>query len=108
MTFNWEGQADFAALRSSAGQAKRDPGLHDLLQLDGRSVRREPLQDRRKMVFRRTAATIAARALAGVAAEALLRIGLSILVRHVPFLFFAPVVVISRNHGNVFQNTRTA
>jgi hypothetical protein len=55
------------------------------------------------LVFRRTATTIAARALAGIAAEALLRIGVRVFVGHMAFLFFASVVVIPRNHGNVSQ-----
>jgi hypothetical protein len=58
------------------------------------------------LVFWRTATAVAARALAGIAAESLLRIGLSVFVGHVPFLFFAPVVVIPRNHGAVFPTSR--
>ena len=54
------------------------------------------------LMLRRTATAIAARALSGVAAEALLRIGLGILVGHVPLLFFTSVVVIARNHDNIF------
>jgi hypothetical protein len=60
------------------------------------------------LVFWRTAATIAARALTRIAAESLLRIGVGVFVGHVPFLFFAPVVVISRNHVTVFPTARIA
>jgi bifunctional non-homologous end joining protein LigD len=64
VTFNREGQADFAALRTSAGQANAILVAYDLLELDGQHVRREPLQDRRKQLERllrqpKTAQTVA-------------------------------------------------
>jgi len=41
--FGREGQADFAGLRSSASQAKAILIAYDLLDFDGRDIRREPL-----------------------------------------------------------------
>jgi ATP-dependent DNA ligase len=52
VTFNREGQADFAALRSGAGQANAILVAYDLLEFDGQDIRREPLQERRKRLER--------------------------------------------------------
>jgi hypothetical protein len=51
------------------------------------------------LMLRRAAATITAGALAGVTAEALLRVGIGVLVGHMALLLFASIVVISRDHN---------
>src|SRR4051794_28121725 len=50
VTFDREGQADLAALRSSAGKANAILVAYDLLEADGQDIRREPLQGRRKQL----------------------------------------------------------
>ena len=52
VTFNREGQADFAGLRTSAGQTNDILIAYDLLEVDGQDIRRSPLQDRRKRLER--------------------------------------------------------
>ena len=52
VTFSRDGHADFAALRSSAGQANAILIAYDVLELQGQDIRREPLQDRRKRLER--------------------------------------------------------
>ena len=52
VTFSRDGQADFAALRTSGGQSNAILIIYDLLELDGQDIRREPLQDRRNRLER--------------------------------------------------------
>ena len=52
VTFDREGQADFAGLRTSAGQTNDILIAYDLLEVDGQDIRRSPLQDRRKRLER--------------------------------------------------------